>query len=52
MSAYETLKVELGDRSYDIHVGDGLLTEAGALIKPVIRSQRLIVVTDENVAPL
>jgi len=25
MSAYETLKVELGDRSYDIHVGDGLL---------------------------
>jgi len=46
MPKYETLNVELGERSYDIHVGDGLLAEAGALIKPVIRSQRVIVVTD------
>ena len=52
MPSHETLKVELAERSYDIYVGDGLLAEAGALIKPVIRSQRLIVVTDENVAPL
>tara|TARA_B100000315_G_scaffold186829_1_gene176352 strand:+ start:3899 stop:5017 length:1119 start_codon:yes stop_codon:yes gene_type:complete len=52
MPSYETLTVELGERSYDIHVGNGLLAEAGALIKPVIRSQRLIIVTDENVAPL
>ena len=52
MPKYETLNVELGERSYDIHVGDGLLAQAGALIKPVIRSQRVIVVTDENVAPL
>jgi 3-dehydroquinate synthase len=52
MSAYDTLTVELGDRSYDIHVGSDLLSQAGSLIKPVIRAKRVIIVTDENVAPL
>jgi len=48
----ETLRVELGERSYDIVVGAGLLKDAGALIAPVIRQKRAIIVTDENVAPL
>jgi 3-dehydroquinate synthase len=52
MSNFETLNVALGDRSYDIHVGSHLLENAGTLIKPVIRSNRVIVVTDENVALL
>jgi 3-dehydroquinate synthase len=52
MSNFETLKVELGERSYDIHIGSELLSQAGELIKPVIRSRRVIIVTDENVAPL
>jgi len=52
MSTFKTLKVELGERSYDIHIGSTLLGRAGELIKPVIRSDRVIIVTDENVAPL
>lgn len=52
MNSFETLTVELGARSYNIHVGADLLSQAGGLIKPVIRSTRVIIVTDENVAPL
>jgi 3-dehydroquinate synthase len=48
----ETLRVDLGERSYDIVVGTGLLNDAGVLIAPVIRQKRAIIVTDENVAPL
>jgi len=52
VSKSETLRVELGPRSYDIVVGSGLLAEAGALIAPVIRQKRAIIVTDETVATL
>ena len=48
----ESLRVELGARSYDIHVGAGLLARAGRLIAPVLRQPRAVVITDENVAPL
>lgn len=47
----ETLNVPLGDRSYDIHVGPGVIENAGALLKDVLRAPRAIIVTDENVAP-
>ena len=52
MSAIETIRVELGARSYDICVGDGLLTEAGSRIAPFIRRRPAIVITDRNVATL
>jgi 3-dehydroquinate synthase len=52
MSGTERLRVELGARSYDILVGSGLLEEAGTLMQGVLRQQRVIVVTDENVAAL
>ncbi len=52
MSGRETLRLELGPRSYDIIVGSGLLDDAGALVAPVIRQKRAIIVTDENVAEL
>jgi 3-dehydroquinate synthase len=45
----EIVKVGLGARSYDIHVGRGLLAQAGALLKPFARGP-VPVVTDENVA--
>jgi len=44
-----TLTVDLGERSYDILVGDGLLTGAGKLIAPVLAEPRIVVITDENV---
>lgn len=45
----ETVTVALEDRSYDIHVGAGLLDEAGAIIAPMLSRPRTVVVTDENV---
>jgi 3-dehydroquinate synthase len=47
----EIIKVGLGKRSYDIHVGHGLLGEAGALLKPLARGP-LPVVTDATVGEI
>ncbi len=44
------LRVELGERSYDIHLGRGLLDAAGELLAPLLRLPRVVVVTDERVA--
>ena len=52
MTTHETVRVELGERAYDIHVGDGVLAAAGALMAPVLPRRRVIVVTDGNVAAL
>ncbi len=52
MSRRDQLRVELGDRSYDIVVGSALLDDAGTLIAPVVRQKRAIIVTDETVAKL
>jgi len=46
------LHVALGERGYDIVVGEGLLARAGALLAPVLPAKRVVVVTDTNVAPL
>ena len=47
-----TIRVALGERGYDIHVGPGILAEAGRLIRPVLKSPRVIVVADAAVAKL
>ena len=46
----QTLRVELGERSYDILVGPGLLARAGAAMLPLMRRRQAIIVTDEAVA--
>ncbi|HXC41598.1 MAG TPA: 3-dehydroquinate synthase [Burkholderiales bacterium] len=46
-----TLRVALGERSYPIHVGSGLLGDAG-LIAPLLAQKRAAVVTNATVAPL
>ncbi len=48
----ELVHVDLGARAYDIHIGTGLVAEAGALIAPLLRRARVAVVSDENVAAL
>ena len=48
----ETLSVALAERSYDIHIGPGLIDRAGTLMKPVMNGNRAFVVTDDSVAPL
>ncbi|HEY9149210.1 MAG TPA: 3-dehydroquinate synthase, partial [Gammaproteobacteria bacterium] len=47
----KTLTVELGERSYPIHIGPGLLDD-GALLKPHITGRQVMVVSNETVAPL
>ena len=49
-SAHSVVAVELGARRYEIVVGDGLLTEAGARIARLAPGAACVVVTDENVA--
>lgn len=46
----ETLNVALGDRSYDIRIGPGLLANAGAEIAPLLTRKKVAVITDETVA--
>jgi 3-dehydroquinate synthase len=48
--AIETLRVELGERAYDIYVGPGLIAQAGARIGPLMRRRQGVIITDESVA--
>jgi len=48
----QLVHVPLGDRAYDIHIGRGLLDQAGALIGPILPRAKVTIVTDSNVAPL
>ncbi len=52
MSTHDRLRVELGARGYDILVGGGLIARAAGALKPVLRQERVFIVTDETVAPL
>jgi 3-dehydroquinate synthase len=46
-----TLSVDLGERSYPIHIGAGLLNRP-ELIRPHIRGNNVLIVSNETVAPL
>lgn len=46
-----TLRVELGARSYPIHIGEGLLGRTD-LIAPALPGRDVLIVTNETVAPL
>ncbi len=48
----ETVRVDLGPRSYDIFIGSGLLKEAGEQIATLAAGAACAIVTDSNVAPL
>ena len=47
----KTLTVDLGDRSYPIHVGQKLLLRP-ELITPHVRGRQVMVVTNDTIAPL
>ena len=44
-----TVPVDLGERSYDILTGSGLLSRAGDIIAPLLPAKRTVIVTDETV---
>ncbi len=52
MNKPHKIEVGLGERSYEVLVGTNLLTNAGELVRPVLKRSRTVIVTDENVAPL
>ena len=41
--------VRIGARGYDIHIGESLLEEAGALIGPLLQRPFAVIITDQNV---
>ncbi len=47
----QTLKVELADRSYPIHIGRNLISDA-SLILPYLKRKHVAIVTNTTVAPL
>ena len=47
-----TQTVSLGERSYPIHVGPGVLRDAGTLLAPVLARPRVVVVSNPVVAGL
>ncbi|WP_456412871.1 3-dehydroquinate synthase [Thiolapillus sp.] len=46
-----TLQVDLGERSYPIHIGQGLIADR-ELLRRYIQSRQVLVVSNETVAPL
>lgn len=50
MSKIDDVRVNLGERSYTVRVGPGLIDRAGAEIAPLLRRPRVAVVTEETVA--
>ncbi|WP_426229571.1 3-dehydroquinate synthase [Pararhizobium sp. DWP3-4] len=51
-AARKTVRVNLGDRSYDILIGPGLIATAAGEIAGRLKGRRMAVITDEHVAPL
>lgn len=42
--------VNLGSRSYDILIGENIIDDTAARIKPVLKRDKTVIITDENVA--
>jgi 3-dehydroquinate synthase len=51
MSAVETVRVELGERGYDILVGAGLIRKLGGAVRDRFGQRRAFLITDERIAP-
>ncbi len=49
MSTHKTLTVDLGDRSYPIHIGEGLLDTLPDLVPLDLEGRSVFILTDQNV---
>ncbi len=52
MMAVDAVRVELGERAYEVRIGQGLIARAGAEIAPLLRRPKVAILTDETVAGL
>lgn len=48
----KTLQVNIPEREYTIYIETGILNHCGEMIKTVFQGEKIVVVTDTNVAPL
>jgi 3-dehydroquinate synthase len=46
------VRVDLGERSYDILIGKGLLSQSAKYLRPLKLGKRGVIITDTNVEPL
>src|SRR5687767_14706398 len=51
-AANAAVSVDLGSRSYEIAIGEGLLKEAGKRLRPLLKRPFTAIVTDATVAKL
>ncbi len=51
-SRVSTVKVNLGERSYPIHIGNNLLANRASLLSGLERVSHAVIITDSNVGPL
>ncbi len=51
-STFETVRVNLGNRSYEIIAGNGALTQFGARVSALVKRPRAFVLTDQTVMRL
>ena len=47
-----SIRVELADRSYDILIGENLLSNASTYLAPVLARPRIVIITDKTVSSL
>ncbi|MGN0933754.1 3-dehydroquinate synthase [Falsigemmobacter intermedius] len=47
-----TVPVNLGERSYEVRIGEGLLSRAGDELTPFLRRKKVAILTEERVAAL
>nr|CRH06183.1 3-dehydroquinate synthase [Candidatus Magnetococcus massalia] len=52
MPILKSLSLDLGERSYEIVIGENILSTIGERLKSLIRGHQVAVVTNETVAPL
>jgi 3-dehydroquinate synthase len=52
MNMEQKIHVELGDRSYDVRIAPGLISEVGASIAGLTGAKQAVVISDSSVAPL
>lgn len=52
MNIMQTVHVALGERSYNIEIGTGILASCGETIANLIKGRQALIVTDSNVGPL
>ena len=48
----KTININVSSKNYNIYIGKGILSQAGKIVKSLGFSGKILIVTDDNVAPL